>query len=57
MHRVAVGLASNGVYVKANFASPVEGCVLVACGSLFPMQQFYSELEAVLLEEVDFAKK
>lgn len=40
----AKGLERHGVYVKANFPGPVENCMVVTCGPLQLMEQFYTAL-------------
>jgi histidinol-phosphate/aromatic aminotransferase/cobyric acid decarboxylase-like protein len=40
---VAAALARRGVYVKSGFPPPVESCLLVACGAMKLVQEFYKE--------------
>lgn len=46
--------AHHGIYTKFDFPEPVHGCMLVACGSVEMMKQFYLALKHVYLEHKDF---
>ncbi len=49
---VAARLVERGVHVKANFPPPLDGHLLVTCGSELMMRRFYGAFRAVAIDLV-----